>query len=72
MRPTSIDAAANVATNAHPLRAATLGWALRRTLLCLSILAIAISAMAWLTHASIDPRLEHAADDNVARPVVAR
>jgi hypothetical protein len=33
-------------------------WALRRALLGLVILAVGIGAMAWLTHASIDPTLE--------------
>jgi hypothetical protein len=36
-------------------------WALRRALLGLVILAVGIGAMAWLTHASIDPTLEAAA-----------
>ena len=33
-------------------------WALRRALLGLLILTVGIGAMAWLTHASIDPTLE--------------
>jgi hypothetical protein len=36
-------------------------WALRRALLGLLILTVGIGAMAWLTHASIDPTLEAAA-----------
>lgn len=34
------------------------GWALRRALLGLAILAVGIAGMAWLTHASINPALE--------------
>jgi hypothetical protein len=33
-------------------------WALRRALLGLIILTVGIGAVAWLTHASIDPTLE--------------
>ena len=33
-------------------------WALRRALLGILILTVGIGAMAWLTHASIDPTLE--------------
>lgn len=38
-----------------PLKAPTLGWALRRALLAIVILFFSISSVAWLLHASIDP-----------------
>jgi len=38
-----------------PLKAPTLGWALRRALLAILILFFSISSVAWLLHASIDP-----------------
>jgi uncharacterized membrane protein len=72
MRTTSLNTAKPVATNANPLRAATLGWALRQTFLALGILAVVIGFMAWLTHASIDPRLEQAFESRAAIPTVAR
>jgi hypothetical protein len=42
------------------LRAPTLGWALRRTLLALVILVVAIGGAACLLYASIDPDEETA------------
>ena len=36
----------------------TLGWVLKRSAIGIAILTIAISAMAWLTYASIDPQLD--------------
>ena len=47
------DAAATV-----PLRPITLGWALKRALLGIVILVVAMGGVAWLTYASIDPDLE--------------
>jgi hypothetical protein len=38
-----------------PLKAPTLGWALRRALLAIVILFFSISSVAWLLYASIDP-----------------
>ncbi|MBA4130732.1 MAG: hypothetical protein C0519_04840 [Hyphomicrobium sp.] len=43
---------------ASPPRLLDAKWALRRALLGLLILTIGVGSMAWLTHASIDPRLE--------------
>lgn len=40
------------------LRPITLGWVLKRTAIAVGILFVAISAMAWLTYASIDPQLD--------------
>jgi hypothetical protein len=40
------------------LRPVTLGWALKRALLGLAIIALAMGSVAWLTYASIDPDLE--------------
>jgi hypothetical protein len=40
------------------VRAPTLGWALRRTLLAIFILAVTITAAATLLDASIDPEEE--------------
>ncbi len=45
-------------TITHPPRLLDARWALRRALLGLTILALGIGCMAWLTHASIDPALE--------------
>ncbi len=45
-------------TIAHAPRLLDARWALRRALLGLVLLALGIGAMAWLTHASIDPTLE--------------
>jgi hypothetical protein len=36
----------------------TLGWVLKRSAIGIAILTIAISAMAWLTYASIDQQLD--------------
>ncbi len=36
----------------------TLGWVLKRSAIGIAILTVAISAMAWLTYASIDPQLD--------------
>lgn len=36
----------------------TLGWVLKRSALAVVILTVAISALAWLTYASIDPQLD--------------
>jgi len=43
-----------------PLKAPTLGWALRRALLAIVILFFSISSVAWLLHASIDPEQTNA------------
>ncbi len=72
MGPAPVEGVANVSAETNPMRAATIGWAFRRTMLCVAILAIAISGMAWLTHASIDAALERAAEAVPAIPVIAR
>lgn len=41
-----------------PVQQVTLGWFLRRSLLGLVILAVAMGGLAWLTYASIDPDLD--------------
>jgi hypothetical protein len=41
-----------------PLQPITLGWALKRAVLGIVILAVAMGGVAWLTYASIDPELE--------------
>lgn len=46
--------------NVAALRAPTLGWALRRTLLALIILVVSIGGAACLLYASIDPDEESA------------
>ena len=54
---TTITERADAAPGA-PLRPVTLGWALKRALLGIAILVIAMGSVAWLTYASIDPTLE--------------
>jgi hypothetical protein len=39
-------------------RPVTLGWFLKRSLLGLAILLVAMGGLAWLTYASIDPALD--------------
>jgi hypothetical protein len=46
------------------LRPITLAWIVKRTALAVAILFVAISSMAWLTYASIDPHLEAISDEN--------
>ncbi len=41
-----------------PVRHVTLGWFLKRSLIGLVILAVAMGGLAWLTYASIDPDLD--------------
>ncbi|HRN89504.1 hypothetical protein [Hyphomicrobium sp.] len=36
----------------------TLGWFLKRTLVGIAILMVAMGSLAWLTYASIDPALD--------------
>lgn len=36
----------------------TLGWFLKRTVIGIAILMVAMGGLAWLTHASIDPEQE--------------
>ena len=48
-------------------RTVTWGWFLRRTLLAVTILFVAVGSMAWLTYASIDPRLD-AAEPEIETP----
>jgi len=49
------------------LRAPTLGWALRRTLLGIFILAVSVAGAACLLYASIDPEDEAQGDCSSAR-----
>jgi hypothetical protein len=41
-----------------PARPVTLGWFLKRTLIGIAILMVAMGGLAWLTYASIDPDLD--------------
>jgi hypothetical protein len=66
---TSVTERAGVAPRL-PLRPITLGWALKRALLGIAILAVAMGSVAWLTYASIDPALDDRADAPV-KPVEA-
>jgi hypothetical protein len=54
---TTISERADAAPGAS-LRPVTLGWALKRALLAIAILVLAVGSVAWLTYASIDPNLE--------------
>ncbi|MBN8911072.1 MAG: hypothetical protein J0H65_03245 [Rhizobiales bacterium] len=40
------------------VRPVTLGWFLKRSLIGIAILLIAMGGLAWLTYASIDPALD--------------
>lgn len=46
----------------------TLTWVLKRSAIGIAILTIAISAMAWLTYASIDPQLDAQTIEGEATP----
>jgi hypothetical protein len=41
-----------------PARQVTLGWFLKRTIIGIAILMVAMGGLAWLTYASIDPDLD--------------
>lgn len=41
-----------------PLRPVTLAWVLKRALVGIAILLVAMGGLAWLTYASIDPALD--------------
>jgi hypothetical protein len=56
-----LDAASGTATPAK--QRSNLGWALRRALLAIVILAVCVSGAAWLMHNSIDPVQEAQAAD---------
>lgn len=54
------------ATNTPPAEAVTFlggrsvtAWALRRTMIGLTILTVVVAGSAWLLHASIDPAVEN-------------
>jgi hypothetical protein len=49
------------------LRPVTLGWALKRALLGIAILVLAMGSVAWLTYASIDPDLERGDEPSAAK-----
>ncbi|WP_439541063.1 hypothetical protein [Hyphomicrobium sp.] len=55
----------------HPARQVTLGWFLRRSLLGIAILLVAMGGLAWLTYASIDPTLDAEAASAPANADVA-
>ncbi len=57
-------------TDVAALRAPTLGWALRRTLLALIILVVSIGGAACLLYASIDPDDESPPAAKSAPPAV--
>lgn len=40
------------------VRPVTLGWVLKRSLIGIAILMVAMGSLAWLTYASIDPDLD--------------
>jgi hypothetical protein len=63
---TSITERADAAPGAS-LRPVTLGWALKRALLGIAILVLAMGSVAWLTYASIDPNLEPGEQPSVAK-----
>jgi hypothetical protein len=64
---TTITERADAAPGAH-LRPVTLGWALKRALLGIAILVLAMGSVAWLTYASIDPNLEGGDLPEAAKP----
>lgn len=41
-----------------PLRTVTVGWFLKRSLIGIAILMVAMGGLAWLTYASIDPDMD--------------
>lgn len=45
-------------TSTEPVASVSVGWFVRRTLIGIVILVIAVGGLAWLTHASIDQDLE--------------
>jgi len=63
---TTITERADVAPGAS-LRPVTLGWALKRALLGIAILVLAMGSVAWLTYASIDPNLERGDQPSTAK-----
>jgi hypothetical protein len=50
----------------------TWGWALKRLALGIAILTLAVSALAWLTYASIDPEVESGASAPADQPLVTK
>jgi len=54
-----------------PLRPVTIGWFVRRTLLGVAILMVAMGGLAWLTYASIDPTLDDTLGKETAKPAPA-
>lgn len=47
---------------------ATAAWVLRRAMIGIAILCVAVGGSAWLLHASIDPSAEAAPDSAIAAP----
>jgi hypothetical protein len=54
--PTSVENASPV--HASAVRVVTLGWFLKRSIIGIAILMVAMGGLAWLTYASIDPNLD--------------
>lgn len=54
--PTSVEDASPVQVSA--VRPVTLGWVLKRSIIGIAILLVAMGGLAWLTYASIDPDLD--------------
>lgn len=50
-------------------RPVTLGWVVKRTLIGIAILMVAMGGLAWLTYASIDPDLDGDAGSKAAGTV---
>lgn len=51
------------------VRPVTLGWFLKRSLIGIAILLVAMGGLAWLTYASIDPDSDGEADPRSAKAV---
>jgi hypothetical protein len=55
------------AAHGASLRPITLGWAVKRALLGIAILVLAMGSVAWLTYASIDPDVDGNGEPNSAK-----
>ena len=47
-----------LAAGAVPHRPVTLGWALKRAVIGIAIITVAMGSVAWLTYASTDPDID--------------
>lgn len=52
-----------------PVRPVTWRWVLRRALIGIAILLVAMGSLAWLTYASIDPELDGAPEPASANAI---